>query len=179
MATLDLRSNAEPEDAPPAIKGCPRCLSIGMVRTVSEAVRGGARLPAVAPDVRLAGRRKWALVSGVLALIPGWALADTVFGGGHAPVVPAFTVFFGFAATSVLNSLGTIGILKRRKRIRAGRDAALAVWSEGWFCGRCGALYFQPGYEPKGVGLHQPLSPAQFQREVFRVGGYEDLASET
>jgi ribosomal protein L37AE/L43A len=50
--------------------------------------------------------------------------------------------------------------------------------NDGWYCGRCGLVYFQPGYEPKGVALRQALSPAQFQHEVYRAGGYQDLAGE-
>lgn len=36
-------------------------------------------------------------------------------------------------------------------------------------------VYFQPGYEPGRLGLGRFLLPAQFEYEVYRAGGYEDL----
>lgn len=166
----------EPQDAPPQLVGCPDCGWADEVQRVPMAAAAGTWFESAGPPQDLGRRPIWVLAGSVLAL----SCADAVVNAWHAGSLSASSVaMLGFVlcgAIAVVNGLGVVGILKRRKRIQAGKPAALAVWNEGWFCRRCGVVYFQPGYEPKGVGLHQALSPAQFRHEVYRAGGYEDLA---
>ncbi|WP_034268788.1 hypothetical protein [Actinospica robiniae] len=169
----------EPQDAPPQMVGCPHCRRADEVQRVPMAAANGTWFEAAGPPQDLGRRPTRVVVGSILAV----SCADAVFNAWHGGSLGASTAaMFGFvlsAGTAVVNGLGVVGILKRRKRIQVGKPAALAVWNEGWFCRRCGVVYFQPGYEPNGVGLHQALSLAQFQHQVYRAGGYEDLAGES
>jgi ribosomal protein S27AE len=166
----------EPRDAPPELTGCPYCQRADEVRRVPMAVEAGAGLAPAAPPVRFGKLPLAMLVWSALAV----AAAETAVRGpvGTRGVRLDFLGVGVTGALAVVNALGVVGIFRRRRRIRAGKPAALAVWNDGWYCGRCGLVYFQPGYEPKGVALRQALSPAQFQHEVYRAGGYQDLAGE-
>lgn len=101
----------------------------------------------------------------------------------------AFSAFMAFATgqfsdtvsstVSVLAGTGTVGFcvalgrsFRRNARVRAGRPAAEAVWHRGWYCERCGVVYFQPGEQPSGTAEGQTLSPEQFRRLVWSAGGY-------
>jgi hypothetical protein len=46
------------------------------------------------------------------------------------------------------------------------------VWRRGWYCARCGVVYFQPGEQPSGTAEGQTLHPEQFRRLVWSAGGY-------
>ena len=62
--------------------------------------------------------------------------------------------------------------LVRRRRIKAGRPAAEAIWRRGWYCYRCAVVYFQAGEQPAGVAPGQPLTPPQFRHIVWNTGRY-------
>lgn len=170
-------SRLEPQDAPPQPEGCPRCLATGMVVRIPETASRGWLLPAPWPDTPWGRRRTITLIMGGGTVLAGKVMIQSWSGSGGSALV-TWMPFAAFGLGTAAGALGLIGIRRRHKRVRAGWSAALAVWNEGWFCGRCGVVYFQPGYEPAGVGLCQPLSLEQFQTVVYRAGGYEDLAGE-
>ena len=62
--------------------------------------------------------------------------------------------------------------LARRRRIKAGKPSAEAIWRLGWYCRRCAVVYFRVGEAPAGSTPGQPLTPAQFQRIVWTAGRY-------
>lgn len=191
MAQLDLRSNAEPEDAPPRLAGCPHCRRLDAVQRVPMAAehREDVRKLAATPGSGRVERRARRLEGPVPRVRYGWKPLVVAVGtpwtvamglgmlNGNVPAKALVELIVAGGLTWV-NALGVIGMFKRRKRVRGGAAAALAVWNEGWFCNRCGVAYFQPGYEPAGVGLHQSLTLSEFRREVYRAGGYGDLAEE-
>ncbi|MBR7832136.1 hypothetical protein KDL01_02630 [Actinospica durhamensis] len=155
----------EPEDAPPQVVGCPKCRRADVVAPVPAAVRRGAPIDPAQPSVR-----------GVRGLVVCWAV--TVLMGADdvswplTAHLPALAVVSLFALGS---SSSTRDLVRRRRRVRSGRAAAVAVWNEGWFCARCGVVYFQPGYEPRNLALHEAVRPERFRREVYLAGGYEDM----
>lgn len=165
----------EPQDAIPQAVGCPYCRQNDAVWRMPLAAERGWVVPAPSPQVPFGLRPLWGMLCSAVAVAIGFGvIADSASGVGVAvpQAVIALTVSGGLAT---VNYLGIIGIRKRRKRILRGRPAALAVWSEGWFCRRCRLVYFQPGYEPEGVRPHQALSYAEFLEAVYRAGGYQDL----
>jgi len=162
-------SELEPQDAPPELVGCPICRRADKAQPVSAAVGKGWRLPTVAP----AAKYEWAPL---LALLGAGGLVHTAPELLHETDTPTVFQFVVCGWLMLLTARKTVAVFKRRKRIRLGESDAGAVWNEGWLCARCEVIYFQPGYEPRGVGLHQPLQYEEFQLEVYRAGGYEDLA---
>jgi ribosomal protein S27AE len=169
-------SELEPQDAAPRPTGCPHCGDFNAVQRVPMAAEAGrSHVPTAAPPVPLGRRPLMAVLCAAVAALAGDGVLASWHGPSPVPVLNLYVVLGGAGVLAVVNTLGVIGVFKRRKRIRRGLPAALAVWNEGWYCARCGLTYFQPGYEPRGIALHQTFSPAQFQREVYRAGGYEDL----
>ncbi len=154
----------EPEDAPPQPLGCPNCGCEEPVEPVPDAVRHGAPIDPATPQVR-----------GIRGLVVSWAATGLLVEDISRPLtkhLPALVVVSLFALASASS---TRDFVRRRRRVRSGRAAALAVWNEGWFCAHCGLVYFQPGYEPRSLALHEAVRPARFRREVYLAGGYEDL----
>lgn len=159
----------EPQDAPPEFVGCPVCGRSGRVQRVSAAVAEGWRLPAPVPPTSY----EW---SPLLALLGiggiGWTGLSMLNGSGVTDVTELVVA----AWLAISGSRKSLRVFRRRKRIGAGKTAALESWNEAWLCAHCGIVYFQPGYEPAGVPLNRPLSYEQFKAEVYGVGGYRDLA---
>ncbi|WP_034268785.1 hypothetical protein [Actinospica robiniae] len=162
-------SELEPQDAPPQPTGCPVCGRGENVQKVSGAVANGWRLPAATPQLRY----EWSPVLVVVGCGGIVQFGLSILNGSDGPA------FVGFGIMGWVLGLGlrkSVSVFKRRRRVRPGRTAALAVWNGAWLCARCGIVYFQPGYEPAGVGLSRPLTYLEFQAEVYGVGGYRDLA---
>jgi hypothetical protein len=63
--------------------------------------------------------------------------------------------------------------LRTRHRIIANLDipTARAVWQSGWFCHRCGGVFFPVG-TPHTVPTGRLLSPEEFQRVVHNAGRF-------
>jgi hypothetical protein len=108
------------------------------------------------------------LVGGCFLLLPFAAFGDPPPGGAGSEVVgvavvslPALAVF---VAAGVL-----VWLYVRRVRVdrrqRRGVPAARQVWEQGWFCHRCGGVYF--------ADAGRLLTPAHFRQLVARAGGYE------
>ncbi|SEF22112.1 hypothetical protein SAMN05421837_1011243 [Amycolatopsis pretoriensis] len=55
--------------------------------------------------------------------------------------------------------------VRAHRRQRRGVPAARQVWEQGWFCHRCGGVYF--------ADAGRLLTPAHFRQLVARAGGYE------
>ncbi|MCR6482234.1 hypothetical protein M8542_05375 [Amycolatopsis sp. OK19-0408] len=55
--------------------------------------------------------------------------------------------------------------VRAHRRQRRGVPAAQQVWEQGWFCHRCGGVYF--------TDAGRLLTPAHFRQLVARAGGYE------
>ncbi|WP_316528619.1 hypothetical protein [Kitasatospora brasiliensis] len=70
--------------------------------------------------------------------------------------------------------LFALAVLLRLKANRqlAGRPHALHLWSQGWYCGRCGTVHFSP-YAGQGAAA---LSLYEFRYRVWTAGGYGHLA---
>jgi hypothetical protein len=63
--------------------------------------------------------------------------------------------------------------LRTRNRIIANLDipTARAVWNSGWFCHRCGGVFF-PVDTPHTVPTGRLLSPEEFRRVVHNAGRF-------
>ncbi|WP_410670016.1 hypothetical protein [Amycolatopsis sp. cmx-4-68] len=57
--------------------------------------------------------------------------------------------------------------LRERRRQRRGVPAAQQLWEQGWFCHRCGGVYFAD------ARAERLLTPAHFRQLVARAGGYD------
>jgi len=105
------------------------------------------------------------------------------FPGGNPLSAPAEVAQSPFPAAvpMVLGLLGAVFLLLavtvwfRLRPVRRGRSAAEAVSRLGWYCGRCGTVYFQRGAAPAGAEDAKAYSLEQFRRFVFQAGGYEHL----
>ncbi|MFE4631855.1 hypothetical protein ACFRJ1_00575 [Streptomyces sp. NPDC056773] len=106
-------------------------------------------------------------------------------GGGAAPwlyegdgddlpfgVEDATTYLGWISAASLLVGALLIALSGRavrvwRRRTAPGRAAADRVWTEGWYCGRCGTVH---------VAGERATSLQEFRVRVWSAGGYGDLA---
>lgn len=81
-------------------------------------------------------------------------------------LVPAFfsLPFIGFLAAFMAR-------VRRNNQIRSGQARAVAVWSHGCMCRRCGGVFFPVG-TPLDVPTGQVLSLAGFRHIVWSAGGY-------
>jgi hypothetical protein len=109
-----------------------------------------------------------ALAGSCFLLLPFSAADDPPPGGTAAKVLgyavlslPAFGVYL---AVGVLAWLHTRRVRAHRKQ-RKGVPAAQQVWEQGWFCHRCGGVYF--------ADSGRLLTPAHFRHLVARAGGYD------
>ncbi|MFG3000428.1 hypothetical protein [Streptomyces sp. NPDC048340] len=108
---------------------------------------------------------KWLSRDTALRWIPG------VDGGGRVVVDPPLT-YLGWISgaalvLAVLLFAAEAGSTARwRRRTLPGRAAADAVWSNAWYCARCGTVHFsgEPG-----------LTLQEFRMRVWTAGGYGDL----
>jgi hypothetical protein len=76
----------------------------------------------------------------------------------------------GLAITALLVWF-LIRAMRTRSRIRRGMPAALAVWNSGWFCHRCGGVFFPAG-TPHDVPTARLLSSREFQGIVHHAGRF-------
>ncbi|MEU4524503.1 hypothetical protein AB0F52_37990 [Amycolatopsis sp. NPDC024027] len=109
-----------------------------------------------------------ALAGSCFLLLPFSASDDPPPGGtvakalGYAVLsLPAFGVYL---AVGVLIWLYSRRVRAHRKQ-RKGVPAAQQVWEQGWFCHRCGGVYF--------AEAARLLTPAHFRHLVARAGGYD------
>ncbi|MBE1494891.1 hypothetical protein H4696_001991 [Amycolatopsis lexingtonensis] len=109
-----------------------------------------------------------ALVGSCFLLLPFSAADDPLPGGEGAKALgfavlslPAFGVYL---AAGVLVWLYVRRVRAHRKQ-RKGVPAAQQVWEQGWFCHRCGGVYF--------AEAGRLLTPAHFRQLVARAGGYD------
>jgi hypothetical protein len=109
-----------------------------------------------------------ALAGSCFLLLPFSAFDDPPPGGAAAKALGA--------AVLSLPSVGVYGAagvlvwlyarrLREHRRQRRGVPAARQVWERGWFCHRCGGVYF--------AEAGRLLSPAHFRQLVARAGGYD------
>jgi len=109
-----------------------------------------------------------ALVGSCFLLLP-FSVSDDPPPGGTAAEVLGFALFSlpsvcVYAAAGVLVWL-YVRRLREHRRQRRGVPAAQQVWEQGWFCHRCGGVYF--------ADAGRLLTPAHFRQLVARAGGYD------
>ncbi|WP_405014958.1 hypothetical protein [Kitasatospora sp. NBC_01539] len=81
----------------------------------------------------------------------------------------------GFALlAAVLLLVGTAVRRSAHRRRLAGRPAAERVWSQGWYCLRCGTVHF-PAVRGRAVTA---LTLREFRTVVWEAGGYGHLAED-
>jgi hypothetical protein len=118
--------------------------------------------------------RAWAIpgvLVGALAAGTFYLYHGAVHVGLPFPLdIPLF--FTGFSAALLLLA-STVHL--RLGPVRRGREKAEEISRLGWYCGRCGTVYFQQHQAPEGAQHSKPYSLAEFRRFVFRAGGYEHL----
>jgi hypothetical protein len=109
-----------------------------------------------------------ALVGSCFLLLPLSAVDDPPPGGPASRVLgvalislPSLCVF---VAAGVLVWL-YVRRVRAYRRQRRGVPAATQLWEQGWFCHRCGGVYFSDA--------GRLLTPAHFRQLVARAGGYE------
>ena len=182
----------EVEDAVPALRACPTCGRFDRVANVA-AVHERSATAAPAPvlmwdrstprPTRLQRALSPAPRSSVPRLaIPGilvgamaagtFYLDHVAYRDGLPSPIGIPLVFTGFSALLLLLAAA---VHVRLKPVRRGRERAEEVSRLGWYCGRCGSVYFQPHQVPEGAQHSKPYSLAEFRRFVFRAGGYEHL----
>ncbi|GAA4840643.1 hypothetical protein GCM10023235_15280 [Kitasatospora terrestris] len=57
-----------------------------------------------------------------------------------------------------------------RRRLLAGRENAERLWSQGWYCRRCGCVHFRAERGRESRALTLP----EFRAMVWEAGGYAD-----
>ena len=82
--------------------------------------------------------------------------------GSQFVLPPALTMIGG--AVAVLSLLLAAGVQIRRRPVRRGRTKAEEASRLGWYCGRCGTVYFQPGTAPEGAQDSTSYSLVEFRR---------------
>ncbi|WP_409491403.1 hypothetical protein [Amycolatopsis sp. cmx-11-12] len=118
------------------------------------------------------------LTLALFLLIPAFvfvSFANDVLAENPAPTagaragaaVGAWIFPFGAFALVALFAVLFVLRLRRNARIRRGIPDALAYWRQGWFCHRCGGVFF-----PRG----DLMSAATFRGQVWRAGGYAGLS---
>ncbi|MGW6945925.1 hypothetical protein [Streptomyces xanthophaeus] len=94
-------------------------------------------------------------------------------GDGHFVEDPPYTFLGWISGAALVLGILLIVILngtaaRWRRRTGSGRDAADRVWSDGWYCGRCGSVHFARG---------RAMTLREFRTRVWTAGGYGDLAA--
>ncbi|MEV5718890.1 hypothetical protein AB0L41_33800 [Amycolatopsis mediterranei] len=109
-----------------------------------------------------------AMVGSCFLVLPFSASEDPPPGGAAAKVLgvalfslPSVCVY---VAAAVLVWLYARRVRAHRRQ-RRGVLAARQVWEQGWFCHRCGGVYF--------AEAGRLLTPAHFRQLVARAGGYD------
>jgi hypothetical protein len=109
-----------------------------------------------------------ALVGSCFLLLPFWVSDDPPPGGAGSKVLGI--AVFSLPAVCVYGAVGVLAWLYVRRlrayrRQQRGVPAAQQVWEQGWFCHRCGGVYFADG--------GRLLTPEHFRQLVARAGGYD------
>lgn len=102
----------------------------------------------------------------------------TLQDGDDRSMVSLFLLMgLAFAAVGVGFLLLGAAVQIRRRPVRRGRAKAEEVSRLGWYCGRCGSVYFRAGAVPDGAQDSKSYSLDEFRRIVFGAGGYPHLAN--
>ena len=186
-------------DAAPGLRPCPGCRQVDRVTSVSV-VRG--RTETVSHTVsdangiaRRETRSRPTPIARELSPVPngsvtGAAIRCVFFAFATAMLYTTHTTMANAGSGSgfplwpclLTGSISASGLLTAVWRyirgipVRRGRVAAEAVSRRGWYCERCGSVYFQPGQVPIGAKPEHAYTTSEFRRIVFAAGGYEHLA---
>ncbi|RSS51273.1 hypothetical protein [Streptomyces sp. WAC01280] len=97
---------------------------------------------------------------------------------GTPPELGPDLSFLGWVSAIALGVVVLVLLELRRRRtafahLTRGRHHAEELWSQGWYCHRCGTVHFVdvPGED------HAPLTLQRFRERVWEKGGYGDLAA--
>ncbi|MGV9361736.1 hypothetical protein [Amycolatopsis sp. NPDC003731] len=109
-----------------------------------------------------------ALVGSCFLLLP-FSVSDDPPPGGAASKALGVALF-ALPSVCVYVAAGVLVWLyvrrvRAHRRQRRGVPAAQQVWEQGWFCHRCGGVYF--------ADSGRLLTPAHFRHLVARAGGYD------
>jgi len=109
-----------------------------------------------------------ALVGSFFLLLPFSVSDDPPPGGAAAKALGV--ALFSLPSVCVYVAAGVLvwlyaRRLREHRRQRRGVPAAQQVWEQGWFCHRCGGVYF--------ADAGRLLTPAHFRQLVARAGGYD------
>ncbi|GHF91993.1 MULTISPECIES: hypothetical protein [Amycolatopsis] len=109
-----------------------------------------------------------ALVGSCFLLLPFSVSDDPPPGGAVSEALG--TALFALPSVCVYVAAGVLVWLyvrrvRAHRRQRRGVPAARQVWEQGWFCHRCGGVYF--------ADSGRLLTPAHFRHLVARAGGYD------
>lgn len=112
------------------------------------------------------------LAIGLYLLISGVVMGAVGLGTGQAA-----NGLTGLVVVSIPSAAILYIVARRRRRnarVRSGLPAALAVWRCGWFCHRCGGVFF-PSNTPFDIPTNQLLPTATFRNLVWKAGGYGSI----
>ncbi|ADJ46645.1 hypothetical protein AMES_4821 [Amycolatopsis mediterranei S699] len=109
-----------------------------------------------------------AMVGSCFLVLPFSASDDPPPGGAAAKALGV--ALFSLPSVCVYVAAGVLVWLyvrrvRAHRRQRRGVPAARQVWEQGWFCHRCGGVYF--------AEAGRLLTPAHFRQLVARAGGYD------
>jgi hypothetical protein len=186
-------------DAAPSLQSCPSCRQVDRVTNVSV-VRGRTEIASRTVSdangiVRRETRARPTPIARELSVVPRGSVAGALIGCvffafGTALLYASHTTMAdvgpgsGFPLwpcllTGAVSASGLLLAVWRYVRgipVRRGRGAAEAVSRRGWYCERCGSVYFQPGQAPIGAEAEHAYTTGEFRHIVFAAGGYEHLA---
>jgi hypothetical protein len=74
-----------------------------------------------------------------------------------------------FAIPGVAAVVAAVRQAAFNRRVARGRPRTRAVWSAGWYCGRCGGCYWPEPVAAAGVPVGRLLAPREFQRIVWSL----------
>lgn len=106
--------------------------------------------------------------------VPSYVSGPTT-AAAQSPLPVAVPVALGVLCVVLV--LLAVVVRHRSGPVRRGRTKAEEASRLGWYCGRCGTVYFQPGTAPEGAQDSKSYSLEEFRRFVFRAGGYEHLVN--
>jgi hypothetical protein len=186
-------------DAAPGLRPCPSCRQVDRVTNVSV-VRGRTETVSHSTtDANGIAQRETSTrptpIARELSLNPRGTVVGAVIGGVFFALATALLYYThtsmvdvgpgsGFPLwpcllTGAVSALGLLAAVWRFVRgipVRKGKAAAEAVSRRGWYCERCGSVYFQPGQAPTGAKPEHAYTTSEFRHIVFAAGGYEHLA---
>jgi hypothetical protein len=113
---------------------------------------------------------------------PGFGSGASGLVEDHARSGHNHTLLVVAVAITVVAAVALIGTVRsgiRRAAIDKGRAAAEDVWRRGWYCERCATVYFLADEAPHGIEPATAITPADFQRAVWTIGGYDRKGTAT